>query len=461
MGGKNKKPISFDYDLVVIGAGTAGSVAANLAANHAKKVAIIENNKIGGEQLWSTTIPTKWLIESLKFYQKAKKANSQGLDISVSPISIDKIKHYLRKTQNKASGAETNVFKDENIKTYNGNADFIDKYHISINGKKISSKYFLVAPGASPENSIAKKFNVTNFLTYRDLAELNFSGNSFCFIGAGSVAYEYSQILTILGFNVHVIEKNNHILPKSDNEVSDISEDILIKHSVKLHTASFVEDIKQSNGKSIIHFIKNQRRYRLAVDNLVLASGKMPNVKNLSLENANVHFDEKGIKTNRKMQTSQKNIFAAGDVVGSESGYEAIYDAQIAVHNMYFRKKLKKSRKAIPKVVYGSTEIATVGVSELQLKLSGEVYQSSIAPAGITARSLYGQYELGFVKILANHKGIVVGASVVGENATELINILSVAINNNMQACDLAKTVYSSPSWSESIKIAASKIYCL
>lgn len=461
MGGKNKKPISFDYDLVVIGAGTAGSVAANLAANHAKKVAIIENNKIGGEQLWSTTIPTKWLIESLKFYQKAKKANSQGLDISVSPISIDKIKHYLRKTQNKASGAETNVFKDENIKTYKGIAEFIDDHHISINGKKVSSKYFLVAPGASPDNSIAKKFNITNFLTYIDLAELNFSGTSFCFIGAGSVAYEYSQILTMLGFNVHVIEKNNHILPKSDNEVSDISEDILIKHSVKLHTASFVEDIKQSNGKSIIHFIKNQRRYRLAVDNLVLASGKMPNVKNLGLENANVHFDEKGIKTNRKMQTSQKNIFAAGDVVGSESGYEAIYDAQIAVHNMYFRKKLKKSRKAIPKVVYGSTEIATVGVSELQLKLSGKVYQSSIAPAGITARSLYGQYELGFVKILANHKGIVVGASVVGENATELINILLVAINNNMQACDLAKTVYSSPSWSESIKIAASKIYCL
>jgi pyruvate/2-oxoglutarate dehydrogenase complex dihydrolipoamide dehydrogenase (E3) component len=461
MGGKNKKPISYDYDLVVIGAGTAGSIGANLAASNNKKVAIVESSRMGGEQVWSTTIPTKWLVASLKLQQKATRASSFGLDISVSPVNIEKLKHYLNKASTQASGSEIAEFKDDNIKTYKGQAEIIDKYHISIQGKKISFKYLLIASGASPNNKVAQIFNIEKYLTYQELASLNFTGNSFCFVGAGSVAYEYSQILTMMGFKVHIIEKNNHVLPRADSEVSDMAEEILNKNSVKVHTGSYIEAIKEENDKSTVYFIKNQRRYRLVVDNIVLATGKKPNIENLGLDNANIHFSESGIKTNKKLQTSQKNIFAAGEVIGSNTGYEAAYDSQIAIHNMFYRRKINKSHKALPKVLYGPTEIATVGLSELQLKLSGGIYQSSIAPSGITTKAITSQFDLGFVKLLADHKGTIVGASVVGENASELINLLSVAINCKMQACKLANTVFASPSWSEAIKVASSKIYCL
>lgn len=461
MGGKNKKPIVFDYDLIVIGAGTAGSIAANLAAAKNKKVAIIEKSKIGGEQVWSTTIPTKWLIQSLKTYHQSVNASSAGLDINVNPVNIEKLKHYCLKTQNQAASSELNEFKDENIKTIKVKARILDRYHLSVDGKKLSFKYLLIASGSSPNPAPTNLFNINSYLTYKDLSNLNFSGNSFCFIGAGAVAYEYSEILTMLGYKVHIIEKNKHILPHADSEVSDLAASLLQKRSVVIHTGSYVEDIKQENNKTVVQFIKNQRRYRLVVDNLVISTGKKPKLDSLGLENANIHYNEQGIKINKKMQTSQKNIFAAGEVIGSTTGYEAAYDAQAAIHNMFARKKVHKSAVAVPKNIYGSTEIASVGASELKLRLSGKIYQSAIAPMGILGQSLTTNYGSGFVKILANHKGVIVGGSIVGPNASELINILSIAINNKMQACKLANTIFASPSWAEAIKVAAGKIYCL
>ncbi len=460
MGGKNKKPIRFDYDLVVLGAGTAGSIAANLAANKGKKVVVIEKNKVGGEQIWSTTIPTKWLIESLKQYHGSLSGSKFGLDIQVGSLDQQKLKHYCKKSQTQAAISETVEFKDENIETIKGSARFIDKYHIKVNNKIISFKKLLIATGSSPKANLTKPFNIDNFLTYKDLAELDFKGKSFCFVGAGAVAYEYSQILSMLGYKVHIIEKHSHILPNFDSEVSDLAEDMLIGQNISVHTGSYIEDIKQDSSKTNIQFIKNQRRYRLVVDNLVLSSGKQPNIHSLNLENANVHFSESGIKTNKKMQTKQKHIFAAGEVAGATNGYEAANEAQIAIHNMFFRNKIAKQTN-VPRVVYGISEIAVVGKSELSLRLSGKLYQSSIAPIGILGKSLTSGYGSGFVKILANDKGIVIGGSIIAPNASELVNILTLAINSKMPACKLANTIFASPSWAEAIKVAASKIYCI
>ena len=193
----------------------------------------------------------------------------------------------------------------------------------------------------------------------------------------------------------------------------------------------------------------------------MIASGKAPNV-DLGLENTGVYFTADGVRTNKYMQTSKKHIYAAGDITGKYlTTAVAMQESKIAAHNLYHRKKVAINYSAVPKVIYGLPEIATVGMSEHQLKLTGTPYQTAIAPIGILGQAITSNYTAGFVKITATHTGIILGASIVAPNAGEMISLLTFATQYRRYACDIANMIYPFPSWGEAIRIAAGNIRCI
>lgn len=462
MGGKIKKPFINDFDLIVIGSGSAGSIAANDAARKNKKVAIIESDRVGGECPHITCLPTKALLESVKKYHQIQKSSQKGLKHNLKPLDPEAVSHWKNKViHNSGLAGLSRSFSDNNITLIKGHAQFLNPFTISVNLRKFTAHKFLIATGSSPLVPSIHGLDETGYLTYRELSQNQKYPKVVAFIGGGAVAYEYSQIMASLGTTVHIIEKDEHILPSLDSEVGDIAAEYLRRFGIKIHSHAEVVAVGRYKGKKALVFHHNNRRYRLQVDEVIVSSGKAPNL-NFRPEKAKIRHSENGIWVNTQQQTSQKHIYAAGDVVGLTNTAEAaIRQSQIAIHNMYFRKKYHFNHQAAPTAIYGELEIATVGKTEHQVRMTGKLYQTAIAPIGIISKSVTSDYESGFVKIIADHRGHILGGSIVSPDASEIISILSLSINKRLKACDLSNNSFILPSFSEAIRVAASKIHCI
>ena len=180
------------------------------------------------------------------------------------------------------------------------------------------------------------------------------------------------------------------------------------------------------------------------------------------MENASVTYSDEGIRVNKQLQTSQKHIFAIGDANGTNhSASSAIRQGLVAAHNIAHRKKVSFESHAVPRVSYGLPEVVVVGKTEREMKLTGLPYQTSIAPLGIIGRSHTSAYASGFVKIVASHTGVIIGASIISPQASEFASELTFAIQHHRRACDISNTIHPFSSWSDAVRVAASKIYCI
>ncbi len=462
MAKKFKKPVKFDCDLIVIGSGASGAIGANDAASKGKKVIVIENSTVGGECPSVTCIPTKALIETVKTYRNTETASRNGVSVDNYFLNSEKVEHWIKKAINTATFDIQDGFSDPNIKLIKGFATFINPWQISVNSKKISGRKILIACGASPRIPTIHGIEQVGYLTYKDLCISQKYPESVCFVGGGAVAYEYSQILSAFGVKVYIIEQSSHLLPNTDLEVGDIAADTLTKLGVNVYTGAKPSEVGFSdNGKKFIIYTRQGRKYRLVINEIIISSGKSPNL-DIAPENAGIKYDSSGIKVNSLQQTNQKHIFGAGEVCGHNfTATGAIKESRVAVHNMYGRKKAHTNHTYSPVVLYGIPEIATVGSNEKAMKMTGKVYQTSIAPIGILGKSVTSQYSSGFVKLIADQKGIIIGGTIVSPNAGELVSLLTFAVKNRSRACDLADNSYIMPSWSEAIRVAATKIYCI
>ncbi len=456
-----KKPNNFDFDLLVIGSGTGGGVTAHLAASEGKKVGLVEADSLGGDCPNYSCIPTKSLLSAATALNEMKSASRHGLRATDISYNADSLASWRDSVVAQANGSQNRgAYTSDGIKVIRGHAHFLNPWVISIGSHRYSARKFLLATGSSPVIPAIKGLTEAGYITYREAGALKEFPKSVVIIGGGATAYEYGQIFSAFGSKVHIIERHRHLLHHEDSEVGDLAEASLRANSVRIHLSAKVTNVKGNDKHKIVVFEQGGQEHRIACDTIMVASGKKPNV-DIGLENTGIKFNADSVRVTAGMQTSKKHIFAAGDVIGGDMfAHVAAQHARVATHNMFHSKKTHFNTHAVPRVFYGLPEIACVGKTEHQLKMTSVTYQTAIVPIGLVGRSGPANYDSGFVKLIATHGGTLIGASIVAPHAGEMLQELTFAINRGHRACDVAETIHPFPTWSEAIRIAAGRVRC-
>ena len=460
---KIKKPPVFDFDLICIGGGSAGCRVASLAARAGKKVALVESNLIGGDCSNFSCIPSKALLQATQAYQQVLRSKSYGVEFGRCRLNWAKVMSHKNQAIKRTGVFEgQDILNGLGVTVLRGRALFVTPWVINVSGRSWRSKKFLIATGSKDYIPTIDGLDQIDYLTYKEALNLSKPPSSLLIIGGGSTGCELAQFFSHFSKQVHLVEKESQLLKECDLEVGQIAGKLLHNQGVGVYLKTFVSKIGLNPGGRLyrVNLEKDGRQKQVTVEKIVVATGRTPNVDNLNLDHAGVkHDNQSGINVNRYLQTSNSNIYAAGDVTGEKAlTHIALYQAGIVAHNLWTRRRLRTDYKATPQCIFLDPEIATVGMGEKELKATSSKYGRSISPIKINSRSSTSNNRTGFVKILTNHRGILVGGSIVGPRAGEMIHELALAINNNLSVLAINKTIHAFPTWSESILDVCHKI---
>ncbi len=454
------KKHNFDYDLIVIGSGAGGSAAATIAAREGKKVAIIEADTFGGDSPNFSDVPTKALLHAAQLYDEARHGARFGLRSNTLGYNYPSLRTW-KDLAVKRTGAAGNrkFYESQGIDTIAGQAHFLSPHEVSVNRKHITAAHFLVATGSHWVAPDIPGIENVDYLTPRTVLESIRPPKSIYIIGAGTVGTEIAQLLAIFGTKVFLAEIAARILPKEEEEVGELMERLLreTKGVTSLTGTRTVAIVKDGLGYRVT-FLRGGSEKSIKVDEVLVATGRTP-MLDLGLENASVNYDPTGITVNEHLGTSAHHIYAAGDVLGHSSHtHTALLESRVAAHNLFSKSQITPDYTATPRLTFTFPGIATVGYTEDDCIKRDLHVNTSLAPLNIIARSNTSDFRDGFVKLISDKKGMLVGATVVAPHAAEIIHELALAIKHGLTARDVANTPHAFLSWSEAVRVAAGKL---
>ncbi len=454
------KKYEFDYDLIVIGSGAGGSAAATIAAKEGKRVAIVEADTFGGDSPNWGDIPTKALLHAAQLYDDARHGARFGLRSSTLGYNYPSIRAWKDLAVSRTgAGGNRQYYENQSIRAYSGLAHFLTPNEISINRRHLSAANFLIASGSKWVIPEIPGLDKIQYLTPRTILESIRPPKSLLIIGGGDVGIEIAQLMAIFGTKVHIVEQAGRLLPHHDSEVGELIERIFNEQKGidSLTHARVVAIEKDGLGKRVTISRAGTDKI-IKVDEVLIAAGREPAV-DMGLENAGVKYTASGIEVNNYLQTNVKYIYAAGDVLGRDGHtHTALMESQVVASNILNRNKISPDYTAIPEVIFTHPGIATVGLSEDDCDRRDLAIKKAIAPLNIIARSNTADFRDGFVKIITDRKGLILGATIVSPQAGEVIQELALAIKYKLTAADLAATPHAFLSWGEAVRVAASRL---
>jgi dihydrolipoamide dehydrogenase len=450
----------FDFDLIVIGSGAGGSAAATIAAREGKKVAIVEADVFGGSSPNYGDVPTKALLHAAHLYDEARHAARFGVRSGALGYNYPTIREW-KNTAVKRTGAGGNrsYYENEKITTIHGTAHFLSPQEISVNRRTFSAASFVVATGADWVVPTIHGLAEVDFLTPRTILDTLHPPKTLFIVGGGIVAVELAQLMAVFGTKVYIAEVAARLLPDFDDEAGELLGKILTdQKNVTVLTQTKTLAIEHENVARRVTYSRGGHEHSLRVDQVLVASSQTPNV-DLGLENAGVHYTAKGIEVNEHLQTSSKHIYAAGDVLGRSSHtHTALMESRVVANNLLSKSKVIADYAATPRVVFTHPEIASVGLTEDDCLRRDLRIKKAVAPLSIVARSNTSDFKDGFVKLITDKKGVLIGATIMAPYAGEMIHELTLAIKYGHTAAELAATPHAFLTWSEAVRVAANKL---
>ena len=448
-------------EIVVIGGGPGGYVAAIRAAQLGAKVTLVEESKLGGTCLNCGCIPTKFMLRSVETYQSIKDAEQYG--ISVSGVNFDVAEMQARKNKvisNLVSGV-TGLLKSNQIEVISGRAKLASPKQIEITSKEGKKETFqaekvIIATGAKPITLPIPGADSPDILDASQMLELDQTPQSIIIIGGGVIGVELATVWAKLGGKVTLVEMLPHCLPTQDAEIADILHQALAEDGVQICCSAGVTRIEDTKGGKAVVFGKGEAEQKVVADRVAVSVGYRPNTEGLGLEECGIAYDKGGIKVDERMQTNVPDVYAAGDVVGGMMlAYVAIEEGIVAAENAV-GKPATVDYRAVPQCIFTIPEVASVGLTEEEAASQGYEVAVGRFPFAASGMAMIMGEQRGLVKVVAEKKyGELLGVHIIGPDATTLITEPTVALKLESTYEDIIHTTHSHPALAEALWEAA------
>ena len=445
------------YDLIVIGGGPAGYVGAIRAAQLGKRVVCVERERVGGTCLNWGCIPTKALLKNGEVYNTINKRAAE-FGIATEGLSVDweTVIGRSRQISDRLSAGIAFLFKKNKIESVVGEAGIPGPGKVEVTAADgtvttLEAPQILIATGARTREVPVFPFNGKTIIGSKDALVMKKRPESMIVIGSGAIGSELSYVYHCFGTKVTLVEALPRILPNEDDDVSQAVERSFKKQGITCMAGAKVDALKD-NGDSVTATIttRNGKVQEITADVCLVAIGVVPVVPNAN----GLELTERGfIKVNERYETSIKGVYAVGDCIGGIMlAHTASYEAEQAVEGMYVEGHTPKQALIVPGCTYCHPQVASVGKRERELKAAGVEYKVGKFPFQAIGRAVAGGDTEGFVKLLfGKENGELLGAHIVGDNATELLTAPELALNSELTDADLNAMIYAHPTLSEAI----------
>ena len=454
----------YDFDMGVIGGGSAGlTVTAGAAQLGAKTVLIEKEDQLGGDCLHFGCVPSKTLIRTAHVYHFMKNAGEFGLpSVDLPPVDYREV---VKRIQSVISTIQKHDSEERfcslGAKVAFGSPAFVDDHTIQIDGTRYSAKTWTVATGSSPGIPPIEGLDETPFITNKEIFSLDHLPGSMIILGAGPIATEMAQAFCRLGTKVIVIQRSGQILSKEDKDMADVVMNVLKKEGVIFHLNTSLIRVKDHGVEKEVTIRNSQgNETSLRAGTILVAMGRVPNIDGLDLEAAGVETDRKGVVVDNRLRTNQKHIYAAGDVTGSyQFTHAAGYEGGIVISNAVFRLPRKADYTFMPWCTYTDPELAGIGMNEKRAAAAGIKYSVWTEAFKDNDRSLAEGERTGKIKMILDENEKPLGVQILGPQAGELLSEWVAVLNGKVKLSTLASAVHPYPTLGEINKRVAGTFF--
>lgn len=449
----------FDYQYVVIGSGAAGSAGALLAASMGVKTAIVEADRWGGTTLNYRDIPYQAALGFAQRYAEAVAGARFGMSSTNLRYNYPTLLNWQAAAVRRAGGGKRKLFEESGIDCYHGFAQFISPHEVAVDGKQISGEKFLLATGSELAVSGIAGIEAVNCWSPDTALRMSKVPKAVMVVGGGSTGCEIAEYFSALGAQVLITEAQERLLPREDKEAGEaIAEHLHKRFQVQVLTSSRVIALAEEGKDKKVVFVRGGQEKFVKVEAVVLATTPEPSM-DYGLENAGIKYTPGGVEVNDNLRTTCPHIYAAGDILGGESSTErATYEAKLATTNA-----LKKANGIInyagfTRMTDTLPKVAKVGFNEADCARLNFKFKSALTPVESVSAANTNDFRTGFVKILVDVRGQILGATVVCPNADLVVQEIALAMRNGLKVEELAATPHVATSWSEAVRLCAREL---
>lgn len=460
-----------EYDLVIIGGGPGGYVAAIRAAQLGLQVAVVEKDQLGGTCLHRGCIPSKTLLRSAEVFRQTKAAESYGVELSQLTLNFTNVQKRKEKVIQQLYQGIQALLEKNSVSVYHGIGRILGPSIFSpmagtisiehFNGEEntmIVPKYIIIATGSHPTVLPNVSVDGHYVITSNEALQMDQLPESIIIVGGGVIGIEWASMLADFNVKVTILEYSERILPTEDVDISKELERQLSKKGIKIITEASVQQTKNPvDGEITLMYTLDDKLQEITAEKVLLSVGRQPNTNDIGLNNTNIVLKDQFIETNEFYQTKESHIYAIGDVIGGKQlAHVASHEGIIAVEHMAGKEPFAISEHNIPACVYSHPEVASIGLTEVEAKAQGYPIKVGKFPFQANGKALvYGESE-GFIKIIAHEKSEdILGIHMIGPLATELVSEASLAKLLDATPWELTETIHPHPTLAESIGEAA------
>jgi dihydrolipoamide dehydrogenase len=445
-----------EKDIVIIGGGPAGYVAAIHASHLGAKVAVVEKDRLGGTCLNRGCIPTKALARSVEVLLETRRANDFGIEVNDIEVNLSKIMARKNNVVGQLVSGVEQLMKGNKIRVYRGTGRILSPHLVRVSDEEIATRKLIIATGSESTPLPIPGRDLAGVLTTDDILELTELPESLVVIGGSYVGVEFASIFNALGTKVIIVKRRPLRLEPIDEEIGRRFAQTLPRQGIEVKTGAEVKAIKRKGA--VLRVVWDTLEGEQGVDGqmVLVATGRAPYTEGLNLSELGIQTDQGAIKVNEYLETNIKDVYAIGDVLGKNMlAHVASYEGEVAVENALGHPR-QADYRAVPNCIFAQPEIAGVGVTEKEAKDGGISYKVSKFPFVACGRAVAMGETTGMVKMICHaDDGIVLGMHIMGPHASDLIAEGVLAIRLGVTAEDIVQTIHAHPTLAEAVRETA------